>query len=119
MLKFLRTPQHRNKYVLRRQTGHPGNSYTVVFATCEDLRELGQKLVEQAQTARISISNYATYEYGRTSRVYLDFRSATAQEMDDWHRRSLKLRLQSCIKPLFYLTLWIFAVIGFRSLVKG
>jgi hypothetical protein len=118
MVGFFRTPQYRNKYVLRRQTGHPGNSYTVVFATREDLGELGRKLAEEAQTARVSISNYATYEHGRTSRVYLDFRSATAQEMDDWHKKSLKFRIESWIKPLFYLTLWAFAVIGFRSLVN-
>jgi hypothetical protein len=118
LVDFFRTPQYRNKYVLRREAGHPGNSYTVVFATREDLGELGRKLVEEAQTERVRISNYATNEHGRNSRIYLEFRSATAQEMDDWHKTSLKFRVVTLIKPLFYLALFVFAVIGIRSLLS-
>jgi hypothetical protein len=37
LVDFFRLPQYRNKYVLRREARHPGNSYTVVFATRETL----------------------------------------------------------------------------------
>ena len=118
LVDFFRSPQYRNKYVLRREAGHPGNSYTIVFATREDLGELGRKLVEEAQTERVRIFNCATIERGRNSRIYFEFRSATAQEMDDWHKSSLKFRMATSIKPLFYFALFVFAVIGIRSLLN-
>jgi hypothetical protein len=115
---FFRTPQYRNKYVLRRTAGHPGNSYTIVFGTREDLGELGKKLVEEAQTGSVRVHNYVTIEHGRNSRIYLEFQSVTAQQIDDWHKTSLKYRVAASVKPLFYLALFVFAVIGFRSLLS-
>jgi hypothetical protein len=118
LVDFFKTPRYRNKYVLRREFGHPGNTCTVVFATREDLGQLGRKLVEAAQTERVRVSNYATNEHGRNSRIYLEFRSATAQEIDDWHTRSLKSRVAASVKSLIYLALFVFAVIGFLSLLS-
>jgi hypothetical protein len=74
--------------------------------------------VEEALTERVRISNYATIEHGRNSRIYLEFRSATAQEMDDWHKSSLKFRMATSTRPLFYFALFVFDVIGIRSLLN-
>jgi hypothetical protein len=117
-LDFFRTPQHRNKFVLRRSFGHPGNTYTTVFGTREDLGELGRKLVDEAQTGSVRVHNYATIEHGRSSRIYLVFESVTAQQIDEWHKTSLKYRVSSWLRQMFYLALFVFAVIGVLSLLS-
>ncbi len=81
---------HRNKFIIREESGHPGYRSTTIIATREDLEgladEIKKKLVERYQPP--FVSHYATEAHGQSSRVYLQFEPASAEEIERYHGRT-------------------------------
>ncbi len=114
-----------NKFVIQRDSGHPGyQSYTII-ATRNDLdqmvRELTVALGEFVEAAspvlehnsrpRQIISKYATIANGETSRVYLQF--AIADDLSCFHvRPTLLSRIKANIGCITLTGLVIFAAVG-------
>ena len=109
---------YRNPYVLRQQSGHPGFRATIVYGTRTDLANLGRKLLDASEKPAVAVSEFATVQNGQNSRVYLEFRSATPEEIDSWHKPLLKNRLLGAVKWIFVLVVFALALIGYRSLVN-
>jgi hypothetical protein len=110
------TPTYNNKFVLRQEFEHPGSRTMIVFARREDLGALGRELVEAANAEKVSIRKHATIQRGRNSRVYLTFESASTEEIGAWHVTSLTCRIAAIVRPVFFCTLLVLALIGIRSL---
>lgn len=79
---------HRNKFVIRQDSGHPGYRSTTVIATREDLSaladEMKKKLAEGYQPP--FVCHYATEAHGESSRIYLQFEPASEKEIEAYHQ---------------------------------
>lgn len=53
----------RNRYVLRKESGHPGFQNTVILATSEDLKIMGSKIVELSTAGKGRVEFYKTDEF--------------------------------------------------------
>ncbi|MBK8181354.1 MAG: hypothetical protein IPK67_21220 [Planctomycetes bacterium] len=107
---------HRNSFVLDRETGHPGYDSTVIYATPRDLEALGRELASSAASGPVSVSHYATWKEGQSSRVYLEFRTAAEGDLDRWHRIDAKTRLTRGFNLALTLVVLALAAVGLWSL---
>ncbi len=107
---------HRNSFVLDRETGHPGYDSTVIYATPRDLEALGRELASSAASGPVSVSHYATWKEGQSSRVTLEFRTAAEGDLDRWHRIDAKTRLTRGFNLALTLVVLALATVGLWSL---
>jgi hypothetical protein len=107
---------YRNKFVIKKETGHPGYSSITILATRRDLAALADeiklKLAEGYQPP--FVSHYATEAHGKSSRVYLQFEPASESELDDLHKNKGTLRsgVFSCALMVVVI---LFAILGVLS----
>jgi hypothetical protein len=103
----------RNKFVIRRSSGHPGCRSTTVIATRENLAALADEIkVKLADGYKPPfVTHEATEEHGASSRIYLQFEPATGEEIDALHtpRNAIWGVL---IRPALGLLIGVLAIIG-------
>ena len=108
---------HRNPFVLRRESGHPGLRLTTLVGTAADLSRLGRELADAAKSGSVDVHRDATEEHGQSSRIGVRFLSATDAELDALHEQppfGALRRISGCLVAVAVLAL---AVQGLRSLL--
>ncbi|HVG06584.1 MAG TPA: hypothetical protein VNM67_02695 [Thermoanaerobaculia bacterium] len=80
----------RNRYVLRKESGHPGYSNVVVLGTAQDLRRLSEDVQELAAAGRGRVEHYVTEEKRPTSLGSVVFEVISAAELIDLQRAEAK-----------------------------
>lgn len=108
---------YRNPFVIREESGHPGFQAFIILAKNEDLARLGQALIEESKKPAVCSSHYATLAHGQSSRVYLQFQSATAEELALWHTQPLRIRLSRIARALAILSFAALAIVGLLSVL--
>ena len=71
----------RNRFVLRRESGHPGYSNVVVLATPPDLLKLSEDVRKLAETGRGRVEHYVTEEKTPDSRGAVAFEVISNEEL--------------------------------------
>lgn len=108
---------YRNPFVIRQESGHPGFQAFIILAKNEDLARLGQVLIEESKKPAVCSSHYATLAHGQSSRVYLQFQSASVEELALWHAQPLRMRLSRIARSLILLTFAALAIVGLSSIL--
>lgn len=99
--------------MIRRASGHPGYRSTTILATPEDLGALADEIKTKLASGYKPpfVTHGATEEHSASSRIYLQFEPASADEIDVLHAsESAFWRL--LIRPVIGLSVVILAIIG-------
>lgn len=109
----------RNRYVLRRESGHPGYSNVVVLATPEDLATLADDVRQLAESRRGRIDHYVTEEKTPDSRGAIAFEVIAEEELRVLQLGDRKHRLMKIGAPLGCGIFALLAVYGGYALLKS
>lgn len=104
---------HRNKFVIRQASGHPGYRSMTIVATREDLVALADEIKRKLTEGRHAplVSHYATEAHGQSSRVYLEFETASDHELDEYHKAKNPV-WSSFVRPALGLLVAAFTILG-------
>jgi hypothetical protein len=120
------TTPPRNRFVLRKESGHPGYSNVVVLASQSDLQQLAEDVRRLSESGSGRVSHYVTEEKNPTSLGSVAFEVISEEQLSDLQRGDLKYRLWRLFGPVVIIavvflaayggyTLWKRLILGFAS----
>ena len=108
----------RNRFMLRKESGHPGYSNTVVLATAEDLQKLSEDIRRLAESGRGRLDHHVTEERNPTSLGSVAFEVITEAELRSLQRGDWKHRMALFIGPAIFIICALLAVYGGYALLR-
>jgi hypothetical protein len=108
----------RNRFVLRRESGHPGFRNHVFLSTPADLRRLADQLSELAEAGSGRIDEYVSEETNSKSLGSLAFQTCTEQELVAMQAGSRRRDFGSWIAIALCLVVLALAIIGAGTLIE-
>lgn len=109
----------RNRYVLRRESGHPGYSNVVVLSTSSDLKKLADDIRKLAESGSGRLEHYVTEEKDPTSRGSVVFEVINEKGLGELQTGDLKYRITNKIGPVLVLgALALMIYGGYTAIVR-
>jgi len=111
-------PGPRNRFVLRRESGHPGYSNAVILGTTADLKKLSEEVRSLAERGQGRCDHYVTEERRPNSRGAVAFEIITEDELRRLQEGDIKHRIWEAVGPFILITTLVLTVYGGYSLLQ-
>jgi hypothetical protein len=117
------TMKKKNEVVLNIAHGHPGYVDHQIVTTPDAMRKLASGLLEQLDIADNKLGTLQSIEctlaHKRADHIYLSFHTTSKESIENYHKRSLGIRLRKAFGFAYHITTFCFAVYGIYRLFKG